>query len=124
MTPDDLHARRPVWGALSDVYLDTDVDDVYPHAARVLADSGYTLDELRDILCHEVHPVLHPNLLAVAGVWAGSTKTGWSNASCSGWRNRAGGGRSAAYSAACRTRSGRSSHQWWWPSARQEALPA
>lgn len=71
MSPDEIQARRPVWSALSDFYLDTDVEGWYPHAARVLADSDYTIDELRDILRHEVHPVLHPNLMTVAGEWAG-----------------------------------------------------
>jgi len=71
MTPEDASARRPVWDALAGFYLDTDVEGFYPHAVRVLADSGYTLDELRDILCREVHPALHPNLLSVAGEWAG-----------------------------------------------------
>lgn len=71
MSCDEIPAHRAVWAALSDFYLDTDVEGFYPHAARVLADSGYTLDELRAILRHEVHPVLHPNLLAVTGEWAG-----------------------------------------------------
>lgn len=70
MSPDDVAARRPVWSALSDFYLDTDVEGFYSPAAGVLAASGYTLDELLDILRHEVHPVLHRNLQSAAGEWA------------------------------------------------------
>jgi hypothetical protein len=33
--------------------------------------SGYSLDELRDIYLFEVAPVVFPNLLTVAGEWAG-----------------------------------------------------
>lgn len=71
MSPEDAAARRPVWSALSDFYLDTDVEGFYPSAARVRAGSGYALEELRRILRHEVHPVLRANLLSVAGEWSG-----------------------------------------------------
>jgi hypothetical protein len=68
---DDLDARIPVWVALSDLYLDTDVAPFLDHIARTLAASPYPLDTLRDILLDEVHPALHGNLLQVAGEWAG-----------------------------------------------------
>ncbi|MFD0724879.1 DUF7079 family protein [Lysobacter brunescens] len=68
---DDLDARIPVWVALSELYLDTDVRFFHDSVARVLAASPYPLDELQRILLDEVHPALHANLLQVAGEWAG-----------------------------------------------------
>jgi hypothetical protein len=66
---DDLAARAPVWSALSDLYLDNEYRSFVRAAARELAASPYTLDELRDILMREVHPVLARNLCASVGVW-------------------------------------------------------
>jgi hypothetical protein len=63
--------RERVWIALSDLYLDADVDDVIAPCARVLAQSPFSRDELHAILFDEVHPVLVVNLLSVAGEWAG-----------------------------------------------------
>lgn len=68
---DDLDARIPVWLALSDLYLDTEVEGFRMATARVLAVSPYPLDVLDRILLDEVHPALHANLLQVAGEWAG-----------------------------------------------------
>jgi hypothetical protein len=62
--------RRPVWIALSDLFLDTDVRISYPSIARILAESPYSIQELRMILDDEVTPVVQGNLLAVAGEWA------------------------------------------------------
>ncbi len=64
-------ARIPVWTALSDLYLDTDVALSHDCIARTLAASPYSLDELRDMLMYDVHPALYPNLMSVAGEWAG-----------------------------------------------------
>lgn len=64
-------ARQPVWEALSDLYLDTDIGDGYAAIARVLARSPYSLDMLWRILRDEVHPLLSHNLRSVAGEWAG-----------------------------------------------------
>ncbi|AKC86815.1 DUF7079 family protein [Pseudoxanthomonas suwonensis] len=67
----DLPARLPVWLALSDLYLDTEVAAFHPHIVRTLAASPYALDELEYILLHEVHPLLRRNLAGVSGEWAG-----------------------------------------------------
>lgn len=67
----DLTQRRPVWLALADLFLDTDVRSAYVSIAATLAASPYSLDELRRILDDEVTPVLQGNLLQVAGEWAG-----------------------------------------------------
>lgn len=68
---DDLAARRAVWQALSDLYLDGAYRDQVRFAAPVLARSAYATDELRAILFDEVHPVVAANLCAVAGAWQG-----------------------------------------------------
>lgn len=68
---DDLANRRPVWLALSDLFLDTDVTSLYDATARVLSASPYSLEQLESILFDEVYPVCCPNLLSVAGVWTG-----------------------------------------------------
>lgn len=62
--------RRRVWEAMSELYLDTDVDvEVLARVAEELARSPYSLPELQRILRHEVHPVLVQNLGTVAPVW-------------------------------------------------------
>ena len=67
----DIEARTRVWAALSGLYLDTDVEAYYAHIVDTLAVSAYPLDQLERILFREVHPALYPNLLSVAGEWAG-----------------------------------------------------
>lgn len=68
---DDRDARIPVWIALSELYLDTDVSVFHDAIAETLAASPYSPAELRDILMDDVHPALHANLMSVAGEWAG-----------------------------------------------------
>ena len=71
-THKEIHRRRPVWIALSDLYLDTELQaGDYEHIRDVILASGYTLDEVERILRFEVGPVLGLNLLSVAGVWSG-----------------------------------------------------
>lgn len=67
----DRDARIPVWIALSELYLDTDVSVFHDAIAETLAASPYSPAELRDILMDDVHPALHANLMSVAGEWAG-----------------------------------------------------
>jgi len=68
----DLANRRPVWSALSNLYLDTERTPAMCEAdAKRLAQSPYTLDDLRAILTEEVHPACAANLLSPAGEWAG-----------------------------------------------------
>lgn len=71
MSPGELEARKPVWQAFSELFLDTDVRMSYVYAAGLLARSPYSLDELKRILDEEVAPALEFNLLDVAGEWAG-----------------------------------------------------
>ena len=67
----DLAARRPVWHALSDPYLDTDVSLSLKWRVDILAASPYPVDELQAILFDEVNPVCRLNKWVVAGAWAG-----------------------------------------------------
>lgn len=69
---DDLERRRIAWSILSDCYLDTEFSpDLLEGAARRVLATGYTLDELDQIIFFELHPLLYQNLLSVAGEWAG-----------------------------------------------------
>jgi hypothetical protein len=70
MLPEIAH-RRAVWIAFADLFLDTDVRISYPYIARTLAESPYSVEELRAILDREVTPTVESNLLNVAGEWAG-----------------------------------------------------
>ncbi len=67
----DLDARIPVWTALSELYLDTDVTLAHGYIARTLAASPFSLEALHDMLMYDVHPVLYPNLMSMLGEWAG-----------------------------------------------------
>ena len=68
----EIEKRLPAWHALSDLFLDTELQPTgYRHIARVLGSSGYSPAELRAILDEEVAPVFVSNLLSVAGEWAG-----------------------------------------------------
>lgn len=70
-TPDELSLRRPVWEGLSELYLDTDTRPDLPALAQTLAGSGLSVPELEAVWQGEITPLLHSNLLAVVGVWAG-----------------------------------------------------
>ena len=71
----ELDARIPVWIALSELYLDTDVTLSYEYIVRALAASPYSLEQLHEILMYDVHPALYPNLLNMLGEWAGFDET-------------------------------------------------
>ena len=68
---EDTACRRPVWQALSDMFLDTDTSLSRDWRVRELAQSSYSLAELEEILINEVYPVCRWNLLSIAGEWAG-----------------------------------------------------
>ncbi len=76
MEPDATVAVTPerlaVWRALSELFLDTELDArSFDAIARSLVATGYAPSEIHDILWREVHPVLAANLQSVAGVWDG-----------------------------------------------------
>lgn len=71
----DIERRLPVWHAMSDLFLDTELQaEGYRRIAEVLDVSRYSSAELRSILENEVAPAFASNLLSVAGVWAGWSK--------------------------------------------------
>ena len=68
----DVERRKPVWRALSDLWLDTAADDAaVNYIVRVMFESGYTLDELTHIYAHEVAPAVYKNAYNIfpGGVW-------------------------------------------------------
>ncbi|NOT93478.1 DUF7079 family protein [Ferruginibacter sp.] len=68
----NLEQRRPIWIALSEFYLDTELQDAdFRQIAFAIIDSPYTFEEVKTINKYEVFPVLQGNLLGVAGEWAG-----------------------------------------------------
>ncbi len=71
----EIERRKPVCGTLSELWLDTELtgDDLH-RIAGVMRRSGYGVLQLRDIYLFEVAPVVFPNLLTVAGEWAGFDK--------------------------------------------------
>lgn len=67
-----LYQRRPVWIALSELYLDTELDDSQLlQILEVIYSSPYSIEEARKIDFFEVYPVLKSNIYTLAGEWAG-----------------------------------------------------
>ncbi|MEP9319503.1 hypothetical protein ABKS89_20365 [Pseudomonas sp. LABIM340] len=65
-------ARESVWLALSELWLDTELDDDGRAAiAGTLSISGFSMDELEAIYRLEVAPVVWANTWVTAGVWDG-----------------------------------------------------
>jgi hypothetical protein len=72
MNAAELTRRKLVWLALSEFYLDTELQPADFRRIRAVFDqSGYFAQEIRQIDYAEVGPVLYGNLLSVVGEWAG-----------------------------------------------------
>lgn len=72
----ELARRQPVWLALAEFYVDTELQLTdFERIKAVFDQSGYSPQELRQIDYDEVAPLLVPNLLSVAGEWAGFDET-------------------------------------------------
>ncbi|MES2543545.1 MAG: hypothetical protein V4548_01575 [Bacteroidota bacterium] len=68
----NIEERKPIWIALSNFYLDTELEDNnFKYIALNIIDSPYSLKEVKCINKYEVFPVLNGNLLSVAGEWSG-----------------------------------------------------
>jgi hypothetical protein len=68
----EIERRKPVWCALSDLWLDTELtEDDLRRIAEVMRKSGYKIEELREIYLFDVAPVVFLNLFSIAGEWAG-----------------------------------------------------
>jgi hypothetical protein len=67
-----IQARMPLWEALSSLWLDTEQTDLdLEWIARVMADSGLTIEELWRVYSYEVAPVVYKNIYSYAGQWLG-----------------------------------------------------
>ena len=63
--------RLAAWTALANLFLDTEhTDEIRRCLARDLRETGYSLDQLENILRREIAPVFGGNLLSMAGEWA------------------------------------------------------
>lgn len=72
LSEDEIQARLPLWCALSDLFLDTEMQDYHYQAIGLAARAGgFSADQVRNILEREVFPALVFNLMSVAGEWAG-----------------------------------------------------
>ncbi|MEK7483679.1 MAG: hypothetical protein AABZ60_05010 [Planctomycetota bacterium] len=72
---ESIQERMPVWDALSEFFLDTELQESdYQRIATVLASSPYSEKKLYQILRFEVYPPCKWNLFNIAGEWAGFTK--------------------------------------------------
>ena len=75
LTPNQIDVRKPVWVAMSDLFLDTAVRLWYSAIARALSESPFTLQELDRIFHNEIVPNLELNLCVVAGEWGSFDET-------------------------------------------------
>ncbi len=72
LTEAEIAERLPVWTALSDLFLDTELTDRdYAFIARVLGQSAFDAEALQRILIDEVMPAFGTNLINLAGNWTG-----------------------------------------------------
>lgn len=69
-TEAELARKRPIWIALSELFLDTEVRASLPRIALKALQLGIDEEELWETLECEVAPVLSSNLLSPAGEWA------------------------------------------------------
>lgn len=68
----EIEQRKPIWNALSEFYLDTELQQTdYKRITETFVASNLDIEELKAIDLFEVFPVLKGNLLSVAGVWNG-----------------------------------------------------
>tara|TARA_R110002020_G_scaffold360232_1_gene572878 strand:- start:25 stop:789 length:765 start_codon:yes stop_codon:yes gene_type:complete len=68
----NIEERKPIWIALSDFYLDTELQESdIRHIAFKIIESPYSFEKVKEINKYEIFPVLQPNLMSVAGEWAG-----------------------------------------------------
>jgi hypothetical protein len=84
----DLLLRAPLWEALAEFWLDTElVDYQFDYIARIIAASPYSIEEVQAIHDYEVAPAVSANLACIAGEWAGFDQT-WLAARCLAWAAR------------------------------------
>lgn len=70
MNDSEIEKRKPVWLALSRMYLDTELQQYdIDLIIDAIKESPFSLEEVMTIDKYEVFPVLYQNLMSVAGVW-------------------------------------------------------
>jgi hypothetical protein len=72
----DPQARRELWEAMAEQFLDTEMRHQIPSLAARCVRAGLTPRQARDIWRYEVAPAVALNLWSVAGEWAGWPR-GW-----------------------------------------------
>ena len=76
LTPRQIERRAPLWSALTELFLDTELtDDDIDRIATTIAQSGWSARDAEAILASEIAPAFFWNLLSATGEWAG-----WSDA--------------------------------------------
>jgi hypothetical protein len=73
MTHAELAQRKPLWEAMADLFLDTEVRFSVPFVARRCVESGCDDEALERIFWAEVFPEALPNLLSPTGEWMALT---------------------------------------------------
>ena len=69
LTEMQIARRSPVWRALSELFLDTELQpDDHQRIAELIRQAGYNVSEAEAILRNEVAPVVFP-MLSMAGEW-------------------------------------------------------
>lgn len=75
LTEMQIARRSPVWRALSELFLDTELQpDDHQRIAELIRQAGYNVSEAEAILRNEVAPVFFPNMLSMAGEWVPSSE--------------------------------------------------
>ncbi|MCS4303228.1 hypothetical protein [Chryseobacterium sp. BIGb0232] len=68
----NLEKRKRIWIVLSDLYLDTELQESdFKYMAETFFENPFTFEEIKEIDQYEVFPVFFSNLLIPAGEWAG-----------------------------------------------------
>lgn len=66
----NIDERKPIWLALSQLYLDTELQGFdFQNIANIINQSPYNLEQVKKIDHLEVFPILYANLIVTAGVW-------------------------------------------------------
>ena len=72
MLTKEIERRKPVWLAISEFYLDTELSNTdLIRISEIFKKSGYSEIEIKEIDFYEVYPIVGSNLLSIAGVWEG-----------------------------------------------------
>ncbi|TZF96074.1 hypothetical protein FW781_11610 [Chryseobacterium panacisoli] len=70
--PELFEERKLVWLALSDLYLDTELQEwQFQYMTGIFLKSPFSFEKIKKIDQYEIFPVLFSNLLNPAGEWAG-----------------------------------------------------